>query len=122
MKITNHEFDRGLGMYIMRCPLCGKILMSGSDADIMPEFAICDCDKVTEKTPVYELYECQGRTMIRRNKYPRFIGEVTMSAQSDIENIEWQDNCTDALTCAKAMRKAAEFLIKRKNDKKRNKG
>ena len=64
----------------------------------------------------YELYTEGDRVMIRRNKPPRFVGVITMDTDSDIQAIEWKDECT-ALEAAEAMRKAAEFL--RKNSRKK---
>ena len=78
---------------------------------MMPEFSICDCDRVTEKEPSYELYTEDGYTMIRRNKPPRFTGRVTFGLKSDIEDIQWMDTAS-ALDMAKALRKAGEFLVK----------
>lgn len=110
MKITKIiRLQRGLYAHV--CPLCGYILASASDPDMMPEFSICGCDRKDEKDPVYELYTENGYTMIRRNKPPRFTGKVTMGKLSDIEEIEWKDNCT-AIEAARALRKAGEFLIK----------
>lgn len=94
------------------CPLCGKILSSASDPEYLPEFSICDCDKNGNSQPVYELYDQDGSTMIRRNKPPRFIGRVVFNQYTDIEVIEVLDNASP-LELAKAMRKAGEFLIKR---------
>lgn len=110
-KIT--KINRGL--YVHICPLCGTTLVSAGDEELMPEFSICDCDKNSNKKPVYELYEEDGSTMIRRNTYPRFSGKVTMGQFSDIEDIQWVDYTTDSIALAKAMRKAGEFLTKRKN-------
>lgn len=110
MKITKitklHE-----RLYAHVCPSCGAIHASSSDADLMPEFSICNCDRKDEKEPAYELYTEDGYTMIRRNKPPRFTGRVTFGMNSDIENIRWTDPAS-ALEMAKALRKAGEFLIK----------
>lgn len=112
MKISKTtKIDRGLYGHV--CPLCGSILASASEPDLMPEYSICDCDKNGNKIPVYELYEEEGRTMVRRNKYPRFIGEVTMSILSDIDNIRWLDDAPSVADAAHAMRKASEFLKKK---------
>ena len=110
MKITKiKRLHRGLYAHV--CPLCGNIMASSSEPDMMPEFSICDCDKNNCKEPAYELFNKDGYVMIRRNKPPRFVGKVTMGKLSDIEGIEWQDNCT-AIEAARALRKAGEFLIK----------
>lgn len=110
MKITKiTKLHRGLYAHV--CPLCGAIHASSFDPDMMPEFSICDCDRATEKEPVYELYTEDGYTMIRRNKPPRFTGRVTFGLKSDIEEIQWMD-AASALDMAKALRKAGEFLIK----------
>lgn len=79
---------------------------------MMPEFSICDCDRNGNKQPTFELFERDGKTMIRRNKPPRFVGEVTFGQLSDIENIEMVDECNDCLELARVIRKAGEFLLK----------
>lgn len=112
MRVIEVKYSRSLGYYYMQCPLCDSILASGCDMDVMPAFAICECDRNADKQPVYEVFEKEGKTMIRRNKYPRFEGEVTMGQTSDIEHVEWEDN-PDVMDAASAMRKAAEFLSKR---------
>ena len=33
------------GLYAHICPLCGNILASSSEEEMMPEFSICECDK-----------------------------------------------------------------------------
>lgn len=101
------------GVYAHVCPLCGEIYASASEADFMPEFSICNCDRNGNKLPTYELFEVEEKQMIRRNKPPRFVGEVTMGKLSDIENIQWLDGCTNPLEIASVMRKASEFLIKK---------
>ncbi len=106
------------GLYAHVCPLCGNILASASDVDFMPEFSICPCDRNGNKAPVYELFDNNGQTMIRRNKYPRFTARVTMDIKSDLDDVKVIDDNASALELAKAMRKAAEFLIKiSKHDK-----
>lgn len=110
MKITKIiRLQRGLYAHV--CPLCGYILASASDPDMMPEFSICGCDRKDEKDPVYELYTENDYTMIRRNKPPRFTGKVTFGKDSDIEDVEFIDPAS-VTEMAKALRKAGEFLIK----------
>lgn len=99
------------GLYEHICPKCGRILASASEIEIMPEFSICSCDRNINKIPAYELYTEDGYVMIRRNKFPRFTGVVTMGQTSDIERIQWIDECS-LMEAARAMRKAAEFLRK----------
>lgn len=41
------------GLYAHVCPLCGNILASSSEEDLMPEFSICDCDKSNHTIPVF---------------------------------------------------------------------
>lgn len=106
-KITKIDW----GLYAHVCPLCGSILASNSGEEMMPEFSICDCDRNEGKRPAYELFERDGYVMIRRNKPPRFVGRVTMGESSDIEGIEWQDEC-GVTEAASALRKAGEFLLK----------
>lgn len=107
-KIT--KIDRGLYGHV--CPLCGSILASSSDPDYMPEYSICPCDRKTGAPPAFEIFEDQGYVMIRRNKFPRFVGRVVMETYSDIQAIQWLDACTDPLVIASTMRKAGEFLKK----------
>ena len=107
------------GLYAHICPLCGNILASSSDEEMMPEFSICECDKNGNKLPVYETYDAVDSIMIRRNTYPRFVGKVTMGMQSDIEDVKWIDKVNNVMDAARAMNKAAEFLRKRKNYDKR---
>lgn len=110
MKITKiTRLNRGLYAHV--CSLCGNILASSSEPDMMPEFSICDCDKNEAKEPAYELFDKDGYVMIRRNKPPRFVGKVTMGELSDIEDVEWLDNAS-LMEAARALRKAGEFLIK----------
>ena len=110
MKITKiTRLHRGLYAHV--CPLCGNILASSSEPDMMPEFSICGCDRKDEKEPTYELFDKDGFVIIHRNKPPRFVCKVTMGKLSDIEEIEWMDNCI-ATEAARALRKAGEFLIK----------
>lgn len=112
MKIVEKHFDHQLHMWLMVCPICESILADGMELEFMPEFAICDCDKNGNKQPTYEMFDRGGVSWIRRNKYPRFVGRITFSTISDIEDVEWLDICTDAPDAAKAMRKASEFLAK----------
>lgn len=111
MKIT--KITRiGPGLFVHICPLCGEIHASASEPEYMPEFSICDCDEKEEHESVYDVFTENGRTMIRRNAFPRFTGEVTMGINSDIEHIVWHDKCSDAIDLAKALRKAGEYLRK----------
>lgn len=104
------------GIYAFVCPLCGSVLASASEPDLMPEFSICNCDINGNEKQAFELFEVDGKTMIRRNKYPRFIAEVTFCQLSDLENIEMIDECLDVSKLAKVMRKAGEFLLKTSNN------
>lgn len=98
-------------MWVLQCPLCGSQRYSASEKEFLPDYFYCDCDKNWNKLSVYELFETEGKKMIRRNKYPRFIGEITFGELSDIENIEWIDEC-QANEMASSLRKAGEFLLK----------
>ncbi|MBR8707058.1 hypothetical protein [Bacteroides pyogenes] len=113
MRITKKVFDGALHMWLMKCPLCGDILHSAPEADWLPEFAICPCDRNDNKQSAYELFERNGETWIRRNKYPRFIARVAFEGISDIDNVEMIDECDNERELASAMRKAGEFLVKR---------
>ncbi|MDR0712641.1 MAG: hypothetical protein LBF89_00010 [Bacteroidales bacterium] len=61
---------------------------------------------------VYKLYDFNGMTCIRRNKYPRFSGRVTMGDMSLIEEIVLIDESPSTMELAAAVRKAGEFLCK----------
>lgn len=102
----------GESIYAHVCPLCGSILASASEEELLPSFSICPCDRNGNKNDVYELYEEDGVMMIRRNKSPRFIGKVTFNQETDIEVTEVLDY-TSAEELARAMRKAGEFIIKK---------
>lgn len=110
MKITKITMIHR-GLYAHICPLCGNILASSSEPDMMPEFSICGCDRKDEKEPTYELFDKDGFVMIRRNKPPRFVGKVTFGKDSDIEDVEFIDPAS-VTEMTKALRKAGEFLIK----------
>lgn len=114
MKTTKRKYDDRLGIWTIVCPLCGEILASNSEENSLPESMICKCDINGNKVQAYELFDRDGETWIRRNKYPRFIGRVSMGTKSDIEDIEVLDDCTDEIKLASAMRKAGVFLLKSK--------
>lgn len=84
------------------CPFCDS-----NAKEMLPEYVIGQ-----HKLPAFELFEQDGDTWIRRNKYPRFTGRVTMGVHSDIEDVDILDNCTDAKELANAIRKAGEFLLR----------
>lgn len=85
------------------CPICGNILASSSEIDMMPEFSICDCDK---DNPPYDIFVKNGVRIVRSNIRPRFIGVVRSDG---IESVEWTDQC-GALEAAKAIRKALDYI------------
>lgn len=99
-------------VWVHRCPLCGTEYAHSPSEDMLPAYSICDCDRNGNKSEVYELYEENGCTMIRRNKKPRFVGRVVFNGDTDIEVTEVLDDA-GAGELAKAMRKAGEFLIKK---------
>lgn len=107
----------GAAMWVLQCPLCGQQRYSASEAELLPDFFYCDCNKNGNKQPVYELFEHEGKQMIRRNKYPRFIGEITFGQLSDIENIVMIDECTDLSQLTQVLQKAGEFITKSSNGK-----
>ena len=115
MKVSNIKYDDHSACWMIVCHLCGKVLISKPEKDMLPEFMICSCDANRNKVPAFELFDRDGNTWIRRNKYPRFIGRVTMGALSDIELL---DDCTDTTKLESSMRKAGEFLRKRKRKRK----
>ena len=110
MKIKKIVSIDGRGLVGHVCPLCGRTLTSAPDTEMLPEFAICDCDRNDAKEQAYELYREGGHVMIRRTRPPRFTGRVTMGEMSDIEDIRWQDDAP-LMQRAAALRKAGEFLI-----------
>lgn len=112
MHVRSMIYDPLNRLWLRVCPACGDILASSFEKDLMPEFSICHCDCNGNKRPTFELFELDGKTMIRRNKAPRFIGEVTFGQFSDIENIELIDECNDSMELARALRKAGEFLAR----------
>lgn len=112
MHVKNKYYDSLSHMWLRVCPVCGDILASACELDLMPEFSICRCDCNGNKRPPFELFDRDGKTMIRRNKIPRFIGEVTLGQSSDIENIELIDECSDPMEMARVLRKAGEFLAR----------
>lgn len=112
------EEKKKLGAFwVIQCPLCGKILHSASEKELLPESGICACDQKENKLSVYDIYKENGRFMIRRNKYPRFSGEITFNADgaSDIENVVFTDENCQLKEMASAMRKAGEYLLKVSN-------
>lgn len=110
MKVTNKK-KIGAAMWVLQCHLCGEQRHAASNPEFLPDYFICECDRNGDKQPAYELFEIGDKQMIRRNKSPRFVGEVTFGQLSDIENIKWLDECTiDKMTSA--LRKAGEFLLK----------
>lgn len=99
--------------YAIICPLCGEVLAYSTEEEMMPEFGICDCDRNGNSVPTFEIYKIDEEVFIRRNKPLRFVGKVTMG-ESDIEDVQWIDKPTSALEIAKTLRKASEFLHKRR--------
>lgn len=112
MKTTKRNHDDRRDIWTIVCPLCGVVLASAPEENELPEYMICKCDMNGNKVQAYELFDRGGETWIRRNKYPRFIGRVSMGTKSDIEDIELLDDCTDKIKLASAMRKAGVFLLK----------
>lgn len=110
MKISKKNFDERLGVWTIVCPLCKTVLASDPEESELPDYRICTCDRNGNKIQAYELFDRDGETWIRRNKYPRFIGRITMGAMSDIENVELIDDCDDVKKLASVMRKAGLFL------------
>ena len=60
----------------------------------------------------FKIYEENGKQIIERLVFPRFKGEITFGKESDIENIELYDECTDVMELARMMHSASEFLRK----------
>lgn len=118
MKATKRQYDDHLHVWVIVCPLCGVVLASNSEKGDLPEYMICTCDANGNKIPAYELFPRNGECWIRRNKFPRFIGRVTMGVISDIEDVEVLDEDVTDAKLAAAMRKAGEFLRKRRYGRK----
>lgn len=112
MKIRKHSALYINGQWVLRCPLCHDIKAEAQDCGQLPEFAFCNCDRNGNKLPVYENFTEDGKSMIRRNTYPKFTGRITMGEYSDIEEIVWIDT-PDVMEAARAMRKAGEFILKK---------
>ena len=102
-------------VYAFVCPLCGRTYHETPMGmmEVMPEFAICNCDRREEESPTFRIFDKDGKKCIERLKYPRFVGEVTFGSISDIEKVNWLEGCTDATELARAMRLAGEFMVKR---------
>lgn len=108
MRIKIHD-----GLYAHICPSCGNIMSSSSEPDLMPEFSMCPCDRNYNKILAYDLYPENGYIMIRRNKFPRFIGVADTGEMPGVSDIRWMDEC-DETDREKAEKKAIEFLRKGK--------
>lgn len=111
MRVTK-PIKIGPAMWAHICPLCGAVLASASEPEYLPDYSICSCDRNGNKLPVYEIFEGDGGPMIRRNKWPRFVGRITFGQLSDIEIVELIDRDADVMEMARAMRKAGEFIKK----------
>ena len=109
MKISKKSYDKELRMWVLRCPMCDNIAASASDEDMLPESTTCE---FCEREPIYEVIPEDGKLFIHRNKFPRFVGEITFGSISDIENLRMIDTCVDVKVLGNAIRKAGEFLIK----------
>ena len=118
MRVKERQYDDHLHVWMIVCPLCGVVLASNSKKDNLPEYMICACDTNWNKKPAYELFPRNGECWIRRNKFPRFIGRVATGVISDIEDVEVLDEDVTDAKLAAAMRKAGEFLRKRRYGRK----
>ena len=65
-----------------------------------------------KKEPVFIIYKEDGKSFIKRKKYPRFKAEITFGELSDLGNIQWMDPIENPLEIAKMRRKAGEFIVK----------
>lgn len=99
------------GIYAHVCPLCGQVLADACEAEMLPEYSICPCDRNGNKQPTYEVIVQDGDRLIRRNKPPRFTARVAFDGRSDIELLEVYDDPSPS-ELARALRKASEFLAK----------
>lgn len=99
------------GIYAHVCPLCGQVLADACEAEMLPEFSICPCDRNGNKAPVYETYRQDGAVMIRRNKPPRFTARVAFDGPSDLADVRFSDEASPD-EYARALRKASEYLAK----------
>ena len=80
MKITKiTRLNRGLYAHV--CPLCGNILASCSEPDMMPEFSICDCDKNDAKlSDIEEIEWLDDCTAIEAARALRKAGEFLIKS------------------------------------------
>lgn len=67
------------GLYAHICPLCGNILASSSEEEMMPEFSICECDKNGNKLPVYEIYDEGDYIMIILHLLKKYYHRISYS-------------------------------------------
>lgn len=111
------------GVYGHVCPICGSILSSSSEPDMLPEFSECTCSyPINKKTSAptqqedYTISRCFGKQncfAVSRNKHPRF------SAIYDGENLRWPDyidDCSDSKR-QKAERDTLQYIHQHVSDK-----
>ena len=101
---TKTKVDRA--MYIMRCPACGFIAASASEYDLLPAFIYCD------RCP-YDTFIREGKQYIERTSYPRFEAEISFNGiASDLEGVNFKDECSDPGEIARAMSEAGDYIAK----------
>lgn len=59
----------------------------------------------------FEIESVDGKHYIIHNDYPRFRGEIVRKEFSDINDIEFYDECSDANLLAKTMCEAGDYIF-----------
>lgn len=79
MKITRITELRGR-IYAHVCPICGEILASNTEKDMMPEFSICSCEYPEWEYVAFRTYGTNKPvTMVLHKTAPRFAYEVDVN-------------------------------------------
>lgn len=107
MKITTITELSGR-MYAHVCPICGKIIASATEKDMMPEYSICSCEQAKWKYISFNQYGSgEEVTMVLHQTTPEFGFIVTANG----ELIDTSDNHWDSEEqCEEWMRKANMYI------------
>lgn len=60
----------------------------------------------------YKIFNQGEKQMIERLVFPRFVAEITFDQSGDLTNVKMIDECIDVMLLARAMREAADYMIK----------
>lgn len=107
MRITKIT-ELGNHIYAHVCPICGEILASTTEKDMMPEFSFCQCEQKEDEWK-YVTFKTFGTnkaiTMILHNPAPSFGYEVDANGKlidnsdnhfaSDSERQLWEDKALE---------------------------